>query len=170
MVRNRKKTAGFAGLTLALGIILFAAGPARSPAPAEAQLLSGIVSLLLNVTKSILGSVGGVVSAGRWTVRVPAGAYDGTGSITVRTASATATNVDLSIQPASLNRFARPAMLTAQFPRGTNLTGYVIERYEPASNRWEAVPGSTVDAVNARVSAPLDHFSLYRVVQGKSGW
>jgi hypothetical protein len=170
MSRNRKKTAGFAGLILALGIVLFAAGPARSPAPAEAQLLGGLVSTLLNVTKTVLGSVGGLLNSGRWTVKVPAGAYIGTAEISLRTASSTATSCDLGIQPASLNRFATPVTLTAQFARGTNVSGYVIERYEPATNRWEAVPGSMVDTVNARVSAPLDHFSSYRVNQGKAGW
>lgn len=170
MRSNVEKTAGFAGTTLVLGIILFAAGPARSPAPAEAQLLGSVVSPLLHVTSTVVGSVGGVVSSGRWTVRVPAGAYQGSGDISVRTTSSTATTVDLGIQPAALNRFERPVVLTAQFSRGTNVSGYVIERFDPATNRWEAVSGSTVDATNARVSAPLSHFSSYRVNQGKSGW
>lgn len=163
MMLIRKSQVAVAGLALTLGLVVFAAGPARFPEAAEAQSSS------LSVTKSIIGSTGGSLSSGRWTARVQAGAYVGVGLVSLRVANPGATSCNLEILPAALNAFAVPVTLTAQFPPGTNLTDYAIERFEPATGRWVVVPGSRADSPSGRVSAPLYHFSTYRV-QGKSGW
>ena len=166
MFPKDSRWAATAGLTLALGISFFHLSSA-TPAAAD-ETPTG-----LTATQSVLGTTGGQVTGGRWTVDVPAGAFPGLGTITIRTASANATICDLTILPASLNRFAAPVRLTAQFPPGTDVTRYVIRRFDPTSNRWEVVPGSRVDPTRARVSAPLEHFSIYEVVEvllGKSGW
>ena len=44
---------------------------------------------------------------------------------------------------------------------------------DPASGDWLLVEGSTVDLVTGEVSAPLSHFSEYRIGNrflGKAGW
>lgn len=160
-----------AGLALAIALSISLTGPAPSRATAGTLVstVTGATSSLLTVTKTIDGLTGGSVSNGRWTIRMPAGAFVGVGKVSLGVGSASATACELGILPIGLNRFAVPATLVAQFPRGTDLSGCVIERYEPATNRWQAVAGSRADSNTGQVSAPLDHFSSYRV-QGKSGW
>src|SRR5688572_20021721 len=167
MFTSRITSAKIAGLTLALGIWLLQLSLASSPAAADESPTDLLAS------RTVLGSTGGRVTNGRWSVDVPGGAFAGLGTVTIRTANPNATVCDLTILPASLNRFASPVKLTAQFPPGTDVSRYVIRRFDPASNQWQVVPGSMVDPARARVSAPLDHFSIYDVVEvllGKSGW
>jgi hypothetical protein len=46
-----------------------------------------------------------------------------------------------------------------------------ISWWNPATQKWEAVSGSSVSVLNLTVSAPLMHFSTYRVSgNGKAGW
>ena len=165
MFSKSTRWAAITGLTLAF-VISFHLSSA-SPAAANETLTA------LTATQPILGTTGGQVRSGRWTVDIPGGAFPGQATITIRTANANAAMCDLTILPATLNRFAVPVTLTAQFPPGTDVSRYVIRRFDPASNRWEVVPGSRVDPTRACVSAPLEHFSIYDVVDvllGKSGW
>lgn len=156
----------FAGFALAT---LVALAPAMFPPPVARAGEFADSGSLSTVTRVIDGALGGSVTNGRWTIRMAPGTFLGIGTVSLGVTSATAASCELGIAPASLNRFLVPATLVAQFPSGTNLKGAVIERFDPASGRWQAVTGSRVDAARGQVSAPLQHFSSYRV-KGKSGW
>jgi hypothetical protein len=46
-----------------------------------------------------------------------------------------------------------------------------ISYYNPSTGKWEPVSGSVVSVATLTVSAPLSHFSTYRVESGgKAGW
>jgi hypothetical protein len=81
--------------------------------------------------------------------------------------------VNLSISPASANRFLLPVLLVANAKRlsPSLLSLACMSYYNPATAQWERVSGTSVSLLNLTVTAPLWHFSTYRVtVEGKAGW
>jgi len=155
---------------------------ARAPQPEDLSLLSGAGSLvggvvnLLVRTLQLVGSLGGVLSNGRWTVSIPANAVDGNATVSLGVTSTTASDCQLGIAPLSLNHFSTPVTLTVDCRGVSNdvLPGYVIRWLDPSTGRWVAVAGSKVDLTAKTVSAPLQHFSQYSVGPdpdgGKAGW
>jgi hypothetical protein len=131
----------------------------------QAGLFSGLVNTL---TQVVDGAVGGLLSQGMWTVRIPAGAFDGTATVSL-SALSSSNACQLEISPASKNAFAKPVTLTAKIPLTMSASSAQIQWYNPQTQAWETVPGSTVNALSRTVSAPLWHFSTYRV-DGRSGW
>jgi len=113
------------------------------------------------------GALGGTVRAGQWTVRVPRGAFSGTGTVTVTVESDPAV-VDLVVQPASLNQFRVPVQLRygARSPR--QALRLQIEWWNPSRRSWQAISSQADLSDVARVSS-LSHFSKYRCRQ-KAGW
>ena len=112
------------------------------------------------------GSRGASLQCGRFSLSVPAGAFSGTGTVTMTLTDNTLAVVDLEISPASLNQFGRPVRLTYN-TSGLSPAGgrYTIYWYNPATGTWVDLNAKT-DRTTASVS--LQHFSKYRA--GKAGW
>ena len=121
----------------------------------------------------VVGLLGGVVSVGEFTVVIPPLALRQTATITVSQPDLAHPVVNLSIAPASANGFLLPVLLVANAKRldPALLSVATISYYNPTTAQWETVPGASVSLLNLTVSAPLMHFSTYRVtVGGKAGW
>lgn len=146
------------------------AKPAASETGLIGDLVGGLVRLVVRVL-NLVGSLGGSLTNGRWTVELPAGAVEGDATVTLAVASATSSECHLEIYPSSKNNFAVPARLTVTCPGVSNsqLSNYVIFWYNPGTRRWVEVEGSQVDLATRMVSAPLQHFSKYKV-GSKASW
>lgn len=121
------------------------------------------------------GAVGGVVKLGRFTATVPAGAFRGNATIILTVPEPSAKICQLEITPNSNNTFAAPVILSAK----VNDAGVdkkhrlAILYFDPVTETWTEVPGSSLDPDSGEVSAPLYHFSIYGVgdpLSGRSGW
>ncbi len=138
-------------------------------------LVGGVVSLLVR-TLQLVGSLGGSLSNGRWTVVIPANAVGGDATVSLAVSSSTASDCQLGITPSTLNHFSVPVTLTIDCRNMTTdqLRASVIRWLDPSTGKWVAVAGSTVDLNAKTVSAPLQHFSQYSVGPdpdgGKAGW
>ncbi|HEV8128039.1 MAG TPA: hypothetical protein VGQ14_00130 [Candidatus Eisenbacteria bacterium] len=173
-------------LVLGLAVLLAAAGCSNLPtspvAPtASAPVASGESSQILGLlgssstttTTKTVGLLGGTLSAGDFTLVVPPLALTQTATITVRQPDPARPVVELSISPASANRFLVPVLLTGNASKMDRslLSVACISYWNPATSKWEPVSGSTVSVATLTVSAPLSHFSTYRVESGgKAGW
>ena len=138
-------------------------------APAEVLGLAGSTT----TKTAYIGILGGAVSVGEFTVVFPPAALTRTATVTMSQPDLTRPVVNLSISPASANRFLLPVVLTAKAKRMDPklLSIACISYYNPTTQKWEDVPGSSVSLLNLTVSAPLWHFSTYRVsAGGKAGW
>jgi len=121
----------------------------------------------------VIGLLGGIVSVGDFTVIVPPAALLRTATITVTQPDLAHPVVNLSISPASANRFLLPVLLVANAGRmnPSLLSLATISYMNPATGNWETVPGCSVSLLGLTVTAPLSHFSTYRVSSGgKAGW
>jgi hypothetical protein len=124
-------------------------------------------------SRTIVGLLSGTLSAGDFTVIIPPAAFSGKATVTVHQPDLSIPVVDLSITPASANRFRLPVLLIGKASRVQRplLSLAYISYYNEATARWERVPGSTVNILNLTVQAPLWHFSKYRIeLQGRAGW
>jgi hypothetical protein len=139
--------------------------PKAALLPGTTGLIGGVIGVL---TQVVNGVVGAVLTKGSWTVQIPPGAFVGTATVSM-TSNADPTLCQLDILPASKNGFATPATLMAKVPSGMSLATAHIEWHNPQTQTWDPVPGSAVNALTRTVSAPIWHFSTYRV-DGRSGW
>ncbi len=148
------------------------AKPQRAAAPAVLLPAVGTDGLDLVVrTIDLVGSVGGSLTNGRWSVVMPAGAVDGNAVVGLAVESPSSPVCQLDILPADRNHFSVPAMLTVDCRAVplARLWTLVIVWHDPATGAWVPVKGSKVDLVTRTVSAPLQHFSKYSV-ETKAGW
>jgi hypothetical protein len=178
-------------IALSLAVLVSAAGcsnlPTQPTAPGasgasalthdESSELLGLESLLgsssQTTTTKRIGILGGVVAAGNFKVVIPPGALLTTATITVSQPDPARPVVDLSIFPASANNFLLPVLLVADAsPMEQSLLSVArIGYWNPKTGAWEGVSGSVVSVATLSVSAPLWHFSTYRVESGgKAGW
>jgi len=147
---------------------------ATDTAPAEIlglPILGGGSSSTTTKTKTI-GLLGGTITVGNFTVVVPPAALLRTATITVSQPDLAHPVVNLSISPASANRFLLPVLLIADAkPMNPSLLSIAsIGYYNPTTGQWETV-ASSVSLLDITVTAPLWHFSTYRVQGGgKAGW
>jgi len=112
------------------------------------------------------------MSVGNFTLVIPPAALLTTATITMSQPDLAHPVVNLSISPASANRFLLPVLLIADVkPMDRSLLSIAtIGYYNPTTGKWEVV-ASTVSLLNLTVTAPLSHFSTYRVQGGgKAGW
>ena len=121
------------------------------------------------------GSVGGKLRLGRFEVTVPAGAYKGRATITLKVNDPSAKECHVDISPANANKFAIPVTLTANVADAPKekQEGLEILYFDQKHQVWTAVPGSQFDPATGVVTAPLYHFSIYgvgSVLEGRSGW
>jgi hypothetical protein len=130
-------------------------------------------TLSATTTRTIIGLLGGVVSAGDFSVVIPPGAIMGTAAVTVTQPDRLHPVVQLSIAPLSANKFQLPVLLVAnaRTMSPSLLSVAYLSYFNPATGQWERVSGSSVSLLNLTVTAPLWHFSTYRVESGgKAGW
>jgi hypothetical protein len=138
-----------------------------------APILDGLLGLLIRVL-NVVGDLGGTLTNGRHRLDIPAHAISGNAKVVLGVRSFSSPDCAIEILPSDKNHFDVPVRLTIDcrlVPRD-RLATYVILWYNPATNTWVPVPGSTVDLTNKTVSAPLSHFSRYQVGtnDGKAGW
>lgn len=122
-------------------------------------------------TVRIYGLLGGIVKAGKFTVIIPPLAINGQAMVTVSQPDLSKLEVDLDITPASANRFRLPVLLigdASSMPREL-LSISTIQWWDTENGVWVNVPGATVSLLNLTVTAPLWHFSKYRI-EGRAGW
>jgi len=163
---SRHRARHLAPLLVALCLLSTTAiAPQASLLSETTGLLSGALSV---VTRVVSGTLGAVLRDNNWTVQIPAGAFSGTATVTMTTGS-DPTICQFEISPSTKNAFLKPATLIARVPTDVDLSDAHIEWFNPRTEAWEAVPGSTVNPLLHTVSAPVWHFSTYRV-DGRSGW
>ena len=182
---NRPKRIATVLLVAILAIDLAAACMEGSTAPLGSRATAtavvgrtaqpnGLVGSTTSIVPNLVGSLGGSLSNGRWRVEVPAGAIDGTAAIGLGVPNSSSPYCQLDILPAEKNHFSTPVSLTvdcSSVPQD-QLKNYVIFWFDPVTNAWNPVRGSSVDLTRKTVSAPLVHFSTYAVGPsgGKAGW
>jgi hypothetical protein len=122
-----------------------------------------------HATMKIDGADGGTLTVGRFTLKLPPGAFTGTGMVTMTMRDTTVLVCELDVTPSTANAFRNPAELTADLS-GLNVPGdeVAIYWYDPTRERWDSCPAQTKDAGTTRVTAYLQHFSTYGA--GKAGW
>ncbi|HXL15456.1 MAG TPA: hypothetical protein VN972_05160 [Methylomirabilota bacterium] len=123
----------------------------------------------LSASVRIDGSRGGMVRAGRFSVKIPAGAVSGTATVTLTMPDSTVMVCDLSIAPSSANAFNVPVQLTADLsstdlPDASSLTMYW---YDPIRVTWVNC-ASKSRTMGTQITMNLEHFSRYAA--GKAGW
>ena len=136
----------------------------------------------LTVSNRIDGSVGGRLVCGRFVASVPAGAFDGVGTITMSMPDSTIMLCDLNVEPVELNGFLKPIDLALHTTgTTTDLDSLEIYWWDPDARSWKAMGCQkstnlervlldellTADAIEGAV-LPLAHFSRYAA--GKAGW
>jgi hypothetical protein len=111
------------------------------------------------------------VSAGQFKVVVPPGALREPATVTVRQPRLDQRVVVLSVSPASANGFLVPVLLVADCSdMNLNLLNLqTIYWWNPTLQRWDAVVNVQISLLGHSISAPLWHFSTYKV-GGKAGW
>lgn len=150
---------------------------AAAPAPADA-LPTGDRAISTSMVMD--GATGGKMRCGRFVLLVPAGAFEGTGTVTMSMPDSTVMIVDLSIEPADLNGFAKPidlAITTTDV--SVSPESLQIYYYNPEAKDWTSLSCDTTlqddprlveDAITTTTGllTPLTHFSKYSA--GKAGW
>lgn len=144
--------------------------PAPESAPAPAPSKTAISASRSVYLRAVLG---GVVHAGNFTVVVPPLALPNDAIVTVRQPDITKPVVELSVTPEDRNSFRLPVLLVADVsPMKAPLVSLsYLSWWNPVASKWEPVAGSQVNVAGLSVTAPLMHFSTYRVESnGKAGW
>ena len=153
--------------------------PTSSAQAGPGGLLSGSDSNGVSGSAVIDGAAGGQFNVGRFTLIVPPGAFAGTATLSITVPDTAVIYCELGIEPPTLNHFSVPVTLRSDCS-GTNadLASRLVQLwYDESAGVWRPVPGSAPDVVNFDVIAPLQHFSIYGiiedvlgVVEGKAGW
>ena len=140
---------------------------AQSTAPPQATALGETTSLLTQTSAVVDGAVGGIVNLGDWTVNVPAGAYPGSATITIKVPDPTVAKCDLGISPASANAFKVQVLLSCRLRTTAEVLADDMMWWDPSVSKWRVISSSPSPATMSRV-APLWHFSSYSC--GRAGW
>lgn len=125
------------------------------------------------VSVKIDGDKGGNLRNGRFDLEVAAGAWEGNATITMTVPDPAVMQCQLTIDPPDANHFKALVMLYGhcQNPIGASSTGEMVFIWQDEMTwQWKAVEGSSSSGATGLVSAALEHFSNYGVVQGKAGW
>lgn len=126
------------------------------------------------LTSPVDGSLGATLRVDRVKVEIPVGAVSGKVQIRVEVTHA-GSYVDLEILPADRNSFSTPVRLAFDCAHVSPslLRNFYVQWRNPDTGLFEVVPGSEVDMTTGQVTAPLSHFSQYRVsyiLPTKAGW
>uniref|UniRef100_A0A832MLV6 ZU5 domain-containing protein n=1 Tax=Eiseniibacteriota bacterium TaxID=2212470 RepID=A0A832MLV6_UNCEI len=154
-----------------------AAAPVAEPAPT----LAGVVTVApsgpiapdtLEAAAPLDGALGGEVKLGRFTVAVPAGAFDGLGVVSIAVPDPARLHCRLEITPESSNAFIVPVRLRIRLDGVAHPERMGILWWNPTMREWERIE-SRVDRETLTVEAELEHFSEYSVQEvdrAKGGW
>jgi len=151
------------------GTVGYVPAPIGFPTGTSTVHLATALPTAVAASASIDGNKGGTVRAGRFSVKVPSGAYAGLATVTVSMPDSTVMICDLSISPMSANKFKVPVQLTADLsdPTLTDATGYTNYWFDPSRQLWLSL-ASKSRCSGTLVTTSLDHFSTY--ASGKAGW
>lgn len=125
----------------------------------------------LEVARDVDGTVGGVVSAGRVSLGIPGGAFDGAAVVRIVIADSTRLQCKLEITEGK-NGFDQPVLLRFDAAGHGDVRTLGIFWHDETSGEWELVESSG-DPETGMVEALLPHFSEYRVdtqFRTKAGW
>ena len=132
---------------------------------APIQYSSSPTDALTN-SQTIDGGQGGHVGVGSYRVDVPPGAFVGKATITITQPDPTMLKCELSISPASANKFLVPVILTVKLPNSTALVDQNFW-YDNSASLWCLISTSP-DAATLTLHSQLWHFSTYAT--GRAGW
>ena len=126
-------------------------------------------------TAEIDGARGGALSAGRFTLEVPAGAFDGQAEVGISVPGRDATWCELQIFPGASRGFSVPFTLKARVDDATVdvLPNLAVLTLNEHTGEWTPVPGTEVVWSAEKIEAPLSHFSIFMVGDpelGRSIW
>ena len=127
----------------------------------------------LHVSAVIDGTVGGSLQCGRFLLSIPAGAFEGEGTISMTMPDSTVMVVDIEIEPEGLNNFNEQVKLCL-LTDGTQLDEQDLQIYwwDPDQTEWKALGCSSdlseVTGTTEGILTHLNHFSRYS--GGKAGW
>ena len=152
--------------------------------PTPAQDLGGIVlnpmlappelrgPRTVEKTSRVHGKSGLVIELANVTLRVPKNAFPGMATIKVTIPDPAKPECHLTITPASKNHFKAPVVLEFAAADAPDVRAMTIFWFDESQGMWVPIP-TTVDAAGKRLSAELQHFSIYKAgseaIQ-KSGW
>ncbi|HEV8128403.1 MAG TPA: hypothetical protein VGQ14_01975 [Candidatus Eisenbacteria bacterium] len=121
----------------------------------------------LTSSAEIDGAVGGALRCGRFVLKVPPGAFEGKGTVTMNVPDSEIAFVDLSISGVP-NQFKTGVALSYD-PTGLNLTDPItIYWYDTATQDWVDLHARTNLLPTGYPTVLLSHFSPYG--GGKAGW
>ena len=138
------------------------ASPLAPPGSGSAEIASPE-----ETSARVTAAAGGTITAGRYTVTIPAGALEADTLVTVRVREESGM-VGCELTPHGIE-FATAVLLTMDLTgTGCACTETVtIYWYDPSADTWVDV-GGTLDPATLGLSTPLLHFSEYRA--GRAGW
>jgi hypothetical protein len=130
----------------------------------------------VHVSAVMDGAKGGTLRCGRFLLSVPAGAFEGEGTVSMSMPDSTVMVVDLEISPGELNDFKEPVKLCL-LTDGTDLEEEELQIYwwDPDREDWKALgcdkdlsDDTAVTGTSEGLLTHLSHFSRYS--GGKAGW
>jgi hypothetical protein len=136
----------------------------ENPTLSHAGLLSTTAKV---VTGTVNGVLGGIIRNGDWTVKIPAGSFEGIGLVTVNVPDPSVRSCELGIFPSLRNSFRVPVTLSCRLQSADEVRDFTMQWWDPSTKAWKAIESAT-DASQMTCDAPLPHFSTYRC--GKAGW
>ena len=125
------------------------------------------------VTARIDGGKGGSLTNGRFDLEVPAGAWEGEMTVTLKVPDPALMQCQITIDKPEANHFKVPVLLYGHCDNAVSVDSseeMVFVCQDEMTGEWQKVEGSSSTATTGTVSAALPHFSNYGVVQGKAGW
>jgi len=150
------------------GTVAYVWAPIDTMSTLPAESLEAASPTAVRVSASMDGDRGGMLRAGRFSVKVPPGALTGIATVTLTMPDSTMMVCDLSIAPSSANTFKVPVQLTADLSStdvdASTLTMYW---YDPNHLTWVNCSAKS-RTLGTLVTMSLDHFSRYGA--GKAGW
>jgi hypothetical protein len=126
-------------------------------------------STALVASTLVEGGRGGTLRVGRFSLAIPAGAFEGSAVVTMTMPDSTLMVCDLEITPLTQNHFKVPAELTADLsaPGKLDASDCTNYWYDPLSMRWVNLESKS-RCSGTLITTNLEHFSTYG--SGKAGW
>jgi hypothetical protein len=165
-------------LAAALGLVA-ASGCSRSPVGTSESVIqnptferahppgfSSTATAPITGSQTIDGAVGGSLSVGSFRVDVPAGAFQGSATISITQNDPNVLVCDIGISPASANGFAVPVTIVSELPSSTAVNDQWLW-YDASVNGWRPI-SSQPNSATLELSSQLWHFSLYGIE--RAGW
>jgi hypothetical protein len=158
-----------AAVTLLPG--LFAAGSSFASTSEPKFVHVPITSTKQSGSAVIDGLKGGSLTVGRFTVRVPKGAWVGKATVQIQVPDPGTLTCELGMR-GGLPTFLIPVTLETDVSGAINAdpARFQVVWLNEQQGIWVLVPDSLLNLKLLKLLTPLLHFSKYGVVQGKAGW